>query len=111
LKDLVERALNVAQLKGATYADVRLIRQEVESINVKNGIVEALDHGQNQGFGVRVIADGAWGFASSAVLTTAEAERVAALAVSIARASALLKTQDVDIGPPIVSRGEYHTPS
>ena len=110
MKELIDRALNVAQLKGASYADVRLVRNENESITVKNGIVEALGHGQDQGFGVRVIADGAWGFASSAVLTTAEAERVAGLAVSIAKASALLKTEDVDIGPPIVSRGEYRTP-
>jgi len=110
LKDLIERALNVAQLKGATYADVRLVHNETESITVKNGVVEALGHSQDQGLGVRVIAEGAWGFASSAVLTTAEAERVAALAVSIAQASALFKTQDVDIGPPVVSRGEYRTP-
>jgi TldD protein len=110
MKELIERALNVAQLRGASYADARIVRREDESIAVKNGIVEALGHGQDQGLGVRVVADGAWGFASSAVLTMAEAERVAALAVSIARASALVKTQDVDIGPPVVSRGEYRTP-
>ncbi len=109
MKELIERALNAAQLKGATYADARLVQREDESIAVKNGIVEALGHGQDQGFGVRVIADGAWGFASSAVLTTAEAERVAALAVSIAKASALFKQEDVDIGPPVVSRGTYKT--
>lgn len=108
--ELIERALNVAQLRGASYADARIVRREEESIAVKNGVVEALGHGQDQGLGVRVVADGAWGFASSAVLTTAEAERVAALAVSIARASALVKIEDVDIGPPVVSRGEYRTP-
>ena len=112
MKELIERALNVAQLKGASYADVRLVHHEDESISVKNGIVEALGHGEDQGFGVRVIANGAWGFASSAVLTTTEAERVAALAVSIAQASALFKTdaESVDIGPPVVSEGEYRTP-
>ena len=110
MREIIERALNVAQLRGATYADARVVRREDESISVKNGIVEALGHGRDQGFGVRVIAGGAWGFASSAVLTTAEAERVAALAVSIAQASALFKLQDVDLGPPVVSRGEYHTP-
>jgi TldD protein len=110
LKDLIERALNAAQLKGATYADARIVRREDESISVKNGIVQALGHGEDQGLGVRVIADGAWGFASSAALTAAEAERVAALAVSIAKASALFKMQDVDIGPPVVSRGAYRSP-
>jgi TldD protein len=110
VQDLIERALNVAQVKGASYADVRLIHHEDESIAVKNGIVESLGRGSDRGFGVRVIADGAWGFAASAVLNTAEAERVAALAVRIARASALVKSEDVDIGSPVVSRGEYSTP-
>lgn len=110
MKELIERALNAAQLSGATYADVRLVQSEDETLAVKNGVVEALGRSLDQGFGVRVIADGAWGFASSAVLTLPEAERVAALAVSIAKASALFKTEDVDIGPPVVSRGEYRTP-
>ena len=44
--------------------------------------------GESEGFGVRVLVDGAWGFAASHVLTAAEADRVAAEAVRIARASA-----------------------
>ncbi len=110
MKDLIERALNVAQLKGAAYADVRVIHYAEQSIAAKNGVVEALGQSESHGFGVRVIADGAWGFASSADLSLAEAERVAALAVSIARASALVKEQDVDIGPQVVERGTYRTP-
>ena len=58
-----------------------------------------------QGFGVRVIADGAWGFASSHLLEPAEVDRVTALAVQIAKASALAKIEDVDIGPPEVHVG------
>lgn len=110
MKDLIERALNVAQLKGATYADVRVIHHAEQSIATKNGLVEALGQAEDHGFGVRVIAGGAWGFASSAQLTLAEAERVAALAVSIARASALVKEADVDVGPPTVQHGTYHMP-
>jgi len=89
MKELIERALNVAQLRGASYADARIVRREDDLSRSRTGSSRRWGHGQDQGLGVRVIADGAWGFASSAVLTTAEAERVAALAVSIARASAL----------------------
>ncbi len=110
MKELIERALNVAQLKGASYADVRVVHHTEQSVATKNGLVEALGQAEDHGFGVRVIADGAWGFASSAVLTLDEAERVAALAVSIARASALFKEEDVDIGPPIVQHGTFRTP-
>ncbi len=110
MKELIERVLNVAQLKGAGYADVRVIHTAEQTIAAKNGVVEALGQSENHGFGVRVIADGAWGFASSSVLSTAEAERVAALAVSIARASALFKEEDINIGAPIAQRGTYRTP-
>jgi TldD protein len=59
---------------------------------------------------VRVVVDGAWGFASSARIAPAEVDRITALAVQIARASALFKTHDVDLGPPVADTGTYRTP-
>jgi len=110
LKELTDRALNAAQTQGATYADVRIVRRQTQSIAVKNGAVEALEVTEDQGFGVRVIVDGAWGFASSARLEPAEVDRVTTLAVQIARASALVKREDVNLGPPEVHVGIYRTP-
>lgn len=110
MKELLERALNAAQLKGASYADVRLVHRIEQSMLVRNGVVQGISQIEDMGFGVRVIADGAWGFASSARLTPEEAEQVAARAVQIAKASALFKKEDVDIGPPVVQRGTYRTP-
>ncbi len=110
MRELTDRALNVAEVKGATYADIRIVRRENQGIVVKNGKVEGLSQDENQGFGVRVILNGAWGFASSSLLSLEEVERVTALAAEIARASALVKTQEVDIGPPIVHTDTYRTP-
>jgi TldD protein len=110
LKELTDRALNLAQVQGASYADIRTVRRRTQSITVKNGVVEGLSDNESQGFGVRVVVDGAWGFASSALLTPAELDRVTALAVQIARASALFKTQDVELGPPVSQVGTYRTP-
>jgi TldD protein len=110
VKDLTDRALNLAQVRGATYADMRIVRRETQSITVKNGIVQRLALDTTQGFGVRVIADGAWGFASSHDLSLSEVDRVTALAVQIARASALAKVRDLDIGPPEAHTGTYRTP-
>ena len=110
MRELTDRALNVAEVKGATYADVRIVRRENQGLVVKNGKVEGLSQDENQGFGVRVILNGAWGFASSSLLSLEEVERVTALAVEIAQASALVKTQEVDIGPPIVYSDTYRTP-
>jgi TldD protein len=110
LKTLTNRALNLAQMQGATYADVRIIRRQTQDIRVKNGVVEALSDNESQGFGVRVIVDGAWGFASSALLIPGEVDRVTTLAVQIARASALFKIQDVDLGPPVAHVGTFRNP-
>jgi len=110
MKTLTDRALNLAEVQGATYADVRIVRRQTQHLTVKNGVVEGVADNETQGFGVRVLADGAWGFASSALLTAAEVDRVTALAGQIARASARHKGADVRLGPPVSSVGSFRTP-
>jgi len=110
MKDLSARALDTARSQGASYADVRVLRSETQSVTVRNRNVESLVADETLGFGVRVIVDGYWGFASSYVMTLAEADRVAAQAVRIARASALVRGPKADIGPPLSRRDIYHTP-
>src|SRR6476619_2395288 len=70
MSDLTDRALDTASARGASYADVRSVRRLEESISIKTGRVEGVASGESEGFGVRVLVDGAWGFASSHVLTT-----------------------------------------
>ena len=110
MKDLTARVLNLAKLRGASYADVRVVTRMTQRIAVKNGIIEALTQDESRGFGVRVIANGAWGFASSARLESQEVERVVNLALAIAKASAMTKIKDVNIGQSVVSKGSYQTP-
>lgn len=110
MKALVTLALDTARARGASYADVRIVEQQEQTIWVKNGVVEALSETTDRDIGVRVVADGAWGFASSAVLAREEVEEVAALAVEIARASALAQAEPVSLGPPVTSTGTYRTP-
>jgi TldD protein len=110
LRTFTDQALDLAQVQGASYADIRIVVRRTQGITVKNGVVEGLSDNESQGFGVRVVVDGAWGFASSAILTPAEVDRVTALAVQIARASALFKVHDVKLGPPVAHQGSYRTP-
>src|SRR5512133_1637849 len=110
MRDLMDRALNLAQMRGATYADVRVVGRESQGISVKNGIVETISDDETHGFGVRVIVDGAWGFSSSNRLVAEEVERVTAEAVTIARASALVPGRAAELGPPEVHTGAYKTP-
>lgn len=110
MKDLTARALNQAQVKGASYADIRIVTRLTQRIAVKNGRVEAIEQDETQGFGVRVIANGAWGFASSSRLEAREMDRVVGQAVAIAKASAMTKIKDVQIGAPLSIKESYVTP-
>lgn len=110
MNDLTDRVLNLAQLGGATYADVRLIHEVTETVAVRDQHVEVLMNSESLGFGVRVLVKNAWGFASSATITPDEVDRVTRLALEIAQASAVLSGDPVDLGPPVTSRGSYRTP-
>ncbi|MGH2379373.1 MAG: TldD/PmbA family protein, partial [Candidatus Limnocylindria bacterium] len=109
-RDLALRAIDTARTRGATYADTRFVRRNVEDVFIKNGGLDNVDRTDTFGFGVRVIADGAWGFAASHVTTAAEVDRVAALAVEIARASALTKSADARLAETPPGKGTYSTP-
>lgn len=110
MRDLVNVALDTAKQKGATYADIRFVTDRNRNVNVKNGKVESLSSNESQGFGVRVIVGGAWGFSSSSIVTRAEIERVTAEAVAIARASASVFRKPVELGQPLSIQDRYETP-
>lgn len=110
MKTLLMRALDFATRKGAQYADIRIVENQTETIATKNGIVQNLAYTDTLGFGVRVLAGGAWGFASSRELSPEEVDRVTAQALAIAQASATVPGQTVELGPPVRSRGVYETP-
>ncbi|MEE3005382.1 MAG: TldD/PmbA family protein [Chloroflexota bacterium] len=110
MDDLVSRALDLAEVQGASYADIRIVRTSQERISVRSGVVDTLSFDESLGFGVRVLVNGCWGFASSHDITSKEVDRVTALAVNIAKASATLSKGAVNLGPPVTSRGTYTTP-
>ena len=107
----MDRAINLASQGGAEYADVRVVDNRTENIATIDGVVESLAFEETIGFGVRVLTAGGWGFASSRDLTATEVERVTALALEIAQASALTSGEKVELGPAVVSRGVYQTPA
>jgi TldD protein len=111
MKDLTDRALDTAAQLGATYADVRVVRRRDESISVKSGRVEGVAMGESDGFGVRVLVDGAWGFAASDTFELDEADRVGALAVRIAKASATALRNRVELDARPVATGTFETPA
>src|SRR5438309_11207423 len=97
--DLATAALNTAKIRGATYSDVRVMHLRQRDLTTKNGQVGTLSQSESIGLGIRVLADGAWGFASTDRLTREGVAACAAQAVSIAKASSLAKRSEV-VRPP-----------
>ena len=95
MEDLTRLAVDAALEAGASYADARFVSRRNEEVEVKNGAVAALSAETAQGIGIRVICDGAWGFASTTSSEHDDIRNTAALAVRIARASAVTHEQDV----------------
>jgi TldD protein len=110
MKEIASWALNVANLRGASYADVRIVDERARSLATKNGKVGSASDGESLGVGVRVIADGAWGFAATDDLKRESVEATAAKAVAIARASARVKQYDVRLAPEKAVTDEWATP-
>ena len=110
MKELIERTLDAAQRGGAAYADVRVVERVNEGITVKNGALEAASSNASAGFGVRVLADGAWGFSSSSILDADEAERVTREALEIALASRAAQRAPVQLDETPAVKDTYTTP-
>ena len=110
MKDLIQNILDLAKLKRVVYADIRIVRRQNEEIEVKNGKVEALVHDEDFGFGIRVLFQGAWGFACSSKVSKREMEAVFGKALKIAKASSKAKGKEILFlyVSPVVDR--YQTP-
>ena len=99
MQDWAQGAIGTAKRRGASYADARVMDIRHRDISVKNGEVGTLAESESLGVGIRVIANGAWGFASTDRLTREGVEACAREAVAIARASALAKRANVALVP------------
>jgi TldD protein len=99
VRSLAAEALDCALRSGVTYADVRVAEGRERLLSTKNGRPGHLSMSESIGLGIRVIADGAWGFAATDNLTKAGIEAAATRAVAIARASAMAKIGDVALAP------------
>src|ERR1700730_13953998 len=97
--DLSAHALDTAGFRGAKYADIRVMHLRQRDLTTKNGQVGTLAQSESIGLGIRVLASGAWGFASTDRLTREGVAGCAAQAVAIAKASALAKRRDVVMVP------------
>ena len=110
MKSIADWALNTAALRGASYADARAVDERSRALSTKNGKVGGASDAESRGIGIRVIADGAWGFAACDDLSRPTVEATAAQAVEIAKASARVKQHDLRLAPEKSVSAEWTTP-
>ena len=108
--DVAKEAIEAARRAGAHYADARFVREDSESITVRNQEMEGIDRATSKGLGVRVLVHGYWGFAATARTEPAEIARTAGLAVEIARAAARLPREPVKLTEVEPATGTWASP-
>jgi TldD protein len=87
VRELCAAAVDAATGAGAEYADARAVVRRSQRISTKNGRVEQLTDTESEGIGVRVLVDGAWGFACDRRLTAEGAREAALRACAFAKAA------------------------
>ena len=87
MRELCSSAVEAALAAGASYADARAVLGRSQAVSTKNGRVDQLSDAESEGIGVRVLVDGAWGFACDRRLEPAAAQETAERASAFAKAA------------------------
>lgn len=106
-KRLADVALNAAKAKGATYTDVRIGRYLQQYIFTREKQVQNIVNAESYGIGIRVLANGTWGFAATNNLTNEGIAKAAEQAVAIAQANAKFQKEPVQLAP-VTGAGEVN---
>jgi TldD protein len=98
-KQLADIALNAARSGGATYADVRIGRYLNQFVITREKRVQNIANAESFGVGIRVIANGSWGFAATNDVSPDAIARAAGRAVAVAKANSKIITEPVQLAP------------
>jgi len=104
-KNMADIALNTAKSLGATYADARIGRYLNQYIFTREDKVQNVVNTESFGIGIRVIANGTWGFASTNSVTADGIKKATEQAVAIAKANSKIQKEPVKLAP-VNSYGE-----
>ncbi|GAB3246514.1 TldD/PmbA family protein [Alteromonas gracilis] len=99
LRRLADAALNRCRDFGVEHAEFRLERLRKQFVSVRDGSVQGVDDSEEIGFSVRVLHQGAWGFASGQALTHDAAVAVAETAVRVSQVAARVTRVPVHLAP------------
>ena len=103
LKDLAQNALKIAEVLGASYAEVRTQLISYELITVDNSVLREFSRTYRAGLGIRVLYNGSFGFSSTNELDKDSIRETVSRAITAARVSKTTRT----LGEREPSRGRY----
>lgn len=98
-KVLADVALNTAKSMGATYADARIGRYLNQFVFTREDKVQNVVNTESFGVGIRVIANGTWGFSSTIDVTNEGIKKATEIAISIAKANSKIQKEPVKLAP------------
>ena len=98
-KKLADVALNAAKANGATYCDVRIGRYLRQFVITREDKVQNVVNTESSGIGVRVIANGTWGFSATSDMDSDSVAKAVKQAIQIAKANSRLQFEPVQLAP------------
>lgn len=104
-KKLADVALNTAKSMGASYADARIGRYLNQYVFTREDKVQNVVNTESFGIGIRVVANGTWGFASTNNVSDAGIKKATEQAIAIAKANSKIQKVPVQLAP-VQSYGE-----
>lgn len=107
LDALADAALSRAKSLGASHADVRVERHRSAITMLRDAAVTTATDSVDLGISVRVVYEGAWGFAAGVALTVDAAAALAEQAVHIARVTKPLSPHPVGLADEPVHTGTW----
>lgn len=109
-KKLADASINTAKSNGASYSDIRICKNRNQRISTREDRIQGISDSDDLGFGVRVLINGTWGFASSAFVSEKEVIKTAEIACEIAKANSILQRIPVELIPASAYIDTYKTP-
>jgi TldD protein len=109
LEEVLAAALATAKAGGASYADARVHKRRHERLSAREDHIVGVVSGETYGIGVRVIVEGAWGFASSSRVAVADAKTAAERAVAIAKSHGGPRKRPLALAPTATHRDKWQT--
>ncbi|MCW2526025.1 MAG: peptidase modulator of gyrase [Pseudonocardiales bacterium] len=106
LSSLADAALQRAAERGASHADVRVVRLRYGQLSLRDAKPDSVSDGVDLGLSIRVIVDGTWGFAATADLSVDAAARAAEQAVDVARVSRPIRLKPVELADEPIYRDQ-----